>query len=289
MQIFWIELSKLKYKDFLNNLKNHILHWEDWKIVFTPNPEILLNTLKDKEFKEILQKADYLTIDWIWIYIWLQILENKRSIFIEILLLPYYFFNLFFRKKYLYKKYWERVCGSDLTKDLVEFVNEKGIKITIIDPFYPQDLKKCKSQKSFENDLRIKFPKLNFDYFIYNQNNLKNINHPEKLEVNFLEEIIKKIKNSDSKIIFSTLWMKSQEKSVLDIIEKCPNLKLWLWVGSSFDYFTWFQKRAPRIFRALWIEWLYRIITWPQKLKRIKRLYNAIFMFIWKVLITKKD
>ena len=281
MQIFWIKLDKLKYNDFVNNLKNHILHWDEGKIVFTPNPEILLNTLKDKEFKEILQKADYLTIDLIGIYIWLQI-QNPLAPFsgginkvLNFILLPYYFFNLFFRRKFLEEKYWERVCGSDLTKNLVEFASEKWIKITILDPYFPQDLKKCEAQKTFKDDLQRVFPKLKFDYFIYK---------PEQKD-----DIIKQIYASDSKILFSTLWMKSQEKSVIEIMEKCKNIKLWLWVGSSFDYFIGFQKRAPKIIRKLGLEWFYRLITWPQKIKRIKRLYNAIFVFIWKILTKEKS
>jgi len=283
MKIFDIELDNLKYNDFMNNIKSDLnTDKNEQKIIFTPNPEILLKTLEDREFKDLLEKANFLTIDGIWIYIWAQILENKKNplapfsggIIWNILLLPYYFFNLFFRKKYLYKKYWERICGSDLTSDLVSFSEKENIKITILDPYYPQDLKKVEAQKNFRKNLLKKFPKLNFDFFIYKKE--------EK------EDIIKKICSSNSKILFSTLWMKSQEKSIIEIMEKSPNLKLWLWIGSSFDYFIWFQKRAPKLFRNLWIEWLYRIFTWPQKLKRLKRLYNAIFVFIWKVLVYKK-
>jgi exopolysaccharide biosynthesis WecB/TagA/CpsF family protein len=83
--------------------------------------------------------------------------------------------------------------------------------------------------------------------------------------------------------LFSTLWMKSQEKSVIEIIEKCKNIKIWLWVWSSFDYFIGFQRRAPEIFRKLWIEWFYRIFTWPKKIVRLKRIYKAIFLFIFEV------
>lgn len=274
MKIFWINIDKLKYNDFINNLKLALI-WnnKNQTIVFTPNPEILLNIKEDKDFKELINKADYLTPDWIGLYIWFQILENKKNIFFEILLLPYYFFNLFFRKKYLYKKYWDRICGSDLTLDLVKFSEEKNIKITILDPYYPKDLAKCSSQENFRENLLKKFPKLDFDYFIY-------INEKK-------EEIIRKIWNSNSKILFSTLWMKTQEKSVIEIMWKCKNIKLWLWIGSSFDYFIWFQKRAPIIWRRLWLEWLYRLITWPKKITRIKRLYKAIFVFIWKALFYK--
>lgn len=81
--------------------------------------------------------------------------------------------------------------------------------------------------------------------------------------------------------------MKKQEKSIFEIMQKADNISLWLGVWSSFDYLIWFQKRAPKIFRNLWFEWLYRLITWPQKLKRLKRLYNAIIKFSFLVLIKK--
>jgi UDP-N-acetyl-D-mannosaminuronic acid transferase (WecB/TagA/CpsF family) len=34
-------------------------------------------------------------------------------------------------------------------------------------------------------------------------------------------------------------------------------------------------------------EWLYRIFFWPQKIKRIKRLWNAIFVFMYTIYISK--
>lgn len=266
MQIFWIKLNKLKYKDFVKKL----LELKKQNIVFTPNPEILLKTKTDLEFKKLLDKATYLNPDGIGLYIAFQILDNNYPLILNILLLPYYLFNLFIRRKYLYKKYWDRICGSDLTKDIVLKAEKKWIKITIIDLYNPTDLKKVESQKEFPNLISKKFPKLHFDYFIYN--------HSKK------DEIINKISKSDSKILFSTLWIKKQEQSVIEIMEKCKNIKLWLWIWSSFDYFIWFQKRAPKIFRDIWLEWLYRLITGPRKINRLKRLWNAIFVFTFKIL-----
>jgi N-acetylglucosaminyldiphosphoundecaprenol N-acetyl-beta-D-mannosaminyltransferase len=266
MKIFNIKLDKLKYNNFLKDL----LLLKKQNIVFTPNPEILLKTKSDKEFKNLLNKATYLTPDWIGLYIAFQILENNKWILLNILLLPYYFFNLFFRRKKLYNKYWDKICWSDLTKDIIINSEKKWIKITIIDLYNPNDKKKIESQKIFSKLLKKRFSKLKFDYFIYN---------PEKKEA-----IINNIHNSDSKILFSTLWMKKQEKSIIEIMNKCNNIKLWLWIWSSFDYFIWFQKRAPKIFRQLWLEWFYRLITWPKKIDRLKRLYNAIFIFLYKVI-----
>jgi UDP-N-acetyl-D-mannosaminouronate:lipid I N-acetyl-D-mannosaminouronosyltransferase len=81
--------------------------------------------------------------------------------------------------------------------------------------------------------------------------------------------------------------MKRQEQAVVEIMDKCYNIKLWLGIGSSFDYFTGFQKRAPKFWRAIWFEWLYRLATWPQKIVRLKRLWSAIFVFVFKVLVRK--
>jgi UDP-N-acetyl-D-mannosaminuronic acid transferase (WecB/TagA/CpsF family) len=59
MKIFGINLSNTKKE----NLLKEITKFDKQNIVFTPNPEILLISKTDKEFKEILEKANFLTID----------------------------------------------------------------------------------------------------------------------------------------------------------------------------------------------------------------------------------
>lgn len=270
MKIFWLEIQNIKYK----TLFSEITKLEKQNIVFTPNPEIMLKTLEDEEFKTLLEQANYLTSDGIGLYLAYQILDNNFGKIINYLLLPYYFFNIFFRKNMLYKKYGERICGSDLTKDLVDFAEKSGTKITILDLYNPTDIQKVESQKVFPQKIQKKFPNLQFDYFIYN---------PEKKE-----EIIQQIANSDSQMLFSTLWMKRQEQSIIKIMKQAPNLKIGLGIGSSFDYFIGFQKRAPKIWRNIGIEWLYRLLTGPRKFQRMKRLWAAIVVFPFTVLWRKK-
>jgi len=274
MQILWIPINKLSYKDFFLD----ITKLEKRSIIFTPNPEIILKTLEDKEFRELLLKANYLLPDWTGLYLATQINDIKANInnyiikvFVSIVLLPYFTFNVIFRKKSLYKKYWDKICWSDLTLDLLKFANKNNIKITVIDLYTPLDKNKVKIQGLFKEKLKLLYSNLDLDYFVYDE--------AKKIE------IIENIKNSDSKILFSTLWMKKQEQSIIEIMWKCENIKLWTWIWSSFDYITGFQKRAPNIWRYLWLEWLYRLITWPQKIKRLKRLYSAIIIFIYKIII----
>lgn len=268
MEIFWININKLKYKEFLDD----ILKFEKQNIVFTPNPEILLKAKVDQKFKNTINQATYLTPDWMWLYLAFQIIESNSQ-FKSIFYLPYYIYNIIFRKQYLYEKYWERICWSDITEDLLKFCNKENIKITIIDLYKPEDKNKTNSQKTFISNLQKKYINLNFDYFIY------------KLEDK--KDIINKINNSNSKIIFSTLGMKIQEESIIELMQECRNIKLWLWVWSSFDYIILFQKRAPKLWRKFWIEWLYRLINWPKKLNRLKRLYNAIIVFTIEIIKEK--
>jgi UDP-N-acetyl-D-mannosaminuronic acid transferase (WecB/TagA/CpsF family) len=59
MKILNHELSRLTYCDFFAQ----ITKLKKQAIVFTPNPEMLLQAANDREFSELLKKADYLTPD----------------------------------------------------------------------------------------------------------------------------------------------------------------------------------------------------------------------------------
>ncbi|MDD5213284.1 MAG: WecB/TagA/CpsF family glycosyltransferase [Candidatus Gracilibacteria bacterium] len=269
MKIFDIELDALKYGDFFKE----IVKFDKKNIVFTPNPEILLSLKKDKEFTQIVKKATHLVPDGIGLYIGFQIADNNYGTFVNTLLLPYFFFNLFFRRKSLYAKYGDKICGSDLTRDLIEFADKNSLGVTILDLYNPTDTKKVESQKILIPRLQEKYPNANFHLYIYRQEEF--------------EQILKDIENSGDKIVLATLGAKRQEKLILDIFEKLDSVSVGAGIGSSIDYLIGFQKRAPKIWRALGLEWLYRLITGPQKINRLKRIYNAIFVFIYEVLKSK--
>jgi len=274
MKIFQLEIWKYKYQELLAEITGFIhssSQESTGKAIFTPNPEMCLQTLQDREFLEALQKADYLTSDGIGLYLGYQIQDSSKLV--SIVLFPYFLYNILFRKTYLYNKYGERICGSDLTNSLLDFSVKNDIKIAIIDPYYPDDVLKCESQKVFRERLSEKFPSLSFDFYVYSEDTS--------------HEVFKKMHDSGAQILFSTLWMKKQEISVLKGLELCPNIKLWLGIGSSFDYHTGFQRRAPKILRDLGFEWLYRIFTSPNTWGRLTRIYQALIVFPVKVLLYK--
>ncbi len=272
-EIFWVKLINTSFWWLLNEIKSRFSCGKK-TFITTPNPDILNRSLKDKKFRNILQKSDFATPDAIWLYLAYQILEYNNKI-LRILLLPYFIFNIIFRKNYLYKKYGERICGSDLTLELLNIINknENKIKIWIIDVFQIWDDKisqqKKYIQENFDKLFGKKYPNINYKLILYKNGDDKK-----------LYDIIQKEK---IKIAFVTLWSRTQEIVSYNIIQNTDCI-VSLWIGSSFDYITGFQKRAPKKFGDSGFEWLYRLVVSPGRWNRIKRIYNSIVVFSFNVI-----
>ncbi|MDP2396654.1 MAG: hypothetical protein Q8S84_04895 [bacterium] len=58
---------------------------------------------------------------------------------------------------------------------MINIASESQIPVTIIDLYNPTDVNKIKSQEIFKELLTNKFPKLKFDYFVYNPIEKENI------------------------------------------------------------------------------------------------------------------
>lgn len=99
------------------------------------------------------------------------------------------------------------------------------------------------------------------------------------------DAIFKKIIKLKPDIVLVALGMPLQEKLIYKYYDQFDK-GIFVGVGGSFDVISGTKKRAPKIFRKLYIEWLYRILSEP---KRIKRFYNNNIKFIIKIKKHKKD
>ena len=61
---------------------------------------------------------------------------------------------------------------------------------------------------------------------------------------------------------------------------------IFIGVGGSFDVYSETKKRAPKLFIKLNLEWLYRLLKEPG---RIKRFYNNNIKFIAYVFKNRKN
>ena len=94
------------------------------------------------------------------------------------------------------------------------------------------------------------------------------------------DEIVTRIKATRPDIIFAGLGAGKQEKWL------AKNLKglgtgVGVGIGGSFDVVAGIKKRAPKWIQALYIEWLYRLLTEPQRWKR----QLALPKFLWLTLV----
>ena len=96
------------------------------------------------------------------------------------------------------------------------------------------------------------------------------------------DKVFEKIAKTKPDIVLVALGIPLQEKLIYKHLNKFDK-GIFIGVGGSFDVISGHKKRAPKIFIKLNLEWLYRILKEP---KRLKRFYDSNVKFLFKV---KKD
>ena len=153
----------------------------------------------------------------------------------------------------------ERITGIDIAKELLKLGNKQkksiylfGAKQEVID--------------SMEKVLKESYPNLNL---------VGMSNGYEKDKDKIFEKIVK----TKPDIVLVALGIPLQEKLIYKHLDKFDK-GIFVGVGGSFDVISGHKKRAPKIFIKLNLEWLYRILKEP---KRLKRFYDSNVKFIFKV------
>ena len=80
-------------------------------------------------------------------------------------------------------------------------------------------------------------------------------------------------------ILFVAYGFPKQEEWIAENLEKLP-IRMAMGVGGSFDYLSGKVARAPKVVRSLGLEWLFRLIREPWRIRR----QTALFKFIILVL-----
>lgn len=98
------------------------------------------------------------------------------------------------------------------------------------------------------------------------------------------EIVLKKINSSGANILLVGFGQVKQENWITRNLIKMPDIKVAIGVGGTFDYLSGRIRRAPQWLRVLGLEWLFRLVTQPQRLGRI---FNATVKFLWLVVFKK--
>jgi len=113
----------------------------------------------------------------------------------------------------------------------------------------------------------------------------------EKLKVTYIkdgyfkdrEKVLAELKEKEPKLILVALGSPRQEEFIKDARKILPE-SIMIGVGGSFDVWSGEVQRAPVIYQKLGLEWLYRTVKEPQ---RIKRIFPTLPRFILRVLLSK--
>lgn len=98
------------------------------------------------------------------------------------------------------------------------------------------------------------------------------------------DKIFEEIEQKNPDVVLVALGIPAQEKLIAKHYDKFSK-GIFIGVGGSFDVISGTKKRAPKLFLKLNLEWLYRIVTEP---KRLKRFWSSNVKYISKIRKEKK-
>lgn len=163
----------------------------------------------------------------------------------------------------------ERIAGVDLMFSLCSLAADKGWRVFLLGG------KDNVAQKAAAK-LKDKYPNIKIAYFAGSSNIANEI----KVE---REGSIERINKFGTDLLFVAYGAPYQE---LWIANNLPSLKVGvaMSVGGAIDYIAGSVKRAPEWIRKLGLEWLFRLIRQPWRIKRQFKLIR----FVWLVLKERK-
>lgn len=153
----------------------------------------------------------------------------------------------------------ERITGIDIANELLKFGNEQkksiylfGSKQEVID--------------SMKIVIKEQYP------------NLKLVGTSNGY-VTDKDKVFDEIVKLEPDIVLLALGIPLQEMLIYKHLNRFKK-GIFVGVGGSFDVMSGMKKRAPKIFIKLNLEWLYRIMKEP---KRLKRFYDSNVKFLFRI------
>jgi len=89
------------------------------------------------------------------------------------------------------------------------------------------------------------------------------------------QALFERVRDSGAKIVTVAMGSPRQEILMQDCRLVCPSA-LYMGVGGTYDVFTGHVKRAPKVWQNLGLEWLYRLLSQPTRIKRQIRLLRYL-------------
>lgn len=240
--------------------------------IVTPNPEFIMAAQSDTEFKRVLNAADLAIPDGSRLG-WAYRMTQEKNIFKKILLFPFFLFPI---KQVIQ---FETVAGVDLMEKLCEQAAEKGLTIGLLGG------KNSVAEKTADC-LQKKYPKLKVVFAsdgpkVDNMGNVLSSTYYGNKTENSKPIIHNTNPIPQVDILFVAFGQVKQEKWIAKNLDKIP-VKVAMGVGGAFDYLSGSVTRAPSWMRSIGLEWLFRLVLQPWRIKRQIKLLKFITLLLFK-------
>ena len=268
--IFGIDIHTGSHEDFISAIGAY-LKSSQFHYVVTPNPEMVMAAQKDGAFLQALQNADLKTPDGIGLIMASHVLHTPLSqnrlvrvlqLLLEAIMLP------FTQSR---SKISERISGVDIVSQLIEKYQDGSAKFYFLGG--PEGVAH-KAQQILEQ----KYPKIA----------IVGAEDGGSISVDGIGEndnqVIDRINKSGAQILLVSFGAPKQELWMSRNKELLASVRVALGVGGTLDFITGKQKRAPVLLRKMGLEWLWRLVQDP---KRIRRIIIAFPLFPLYVAVRK--
>lgn len=284
LKILGVKIDNFSKKEILQKVES-FLESESFHQIVTTNAEFILKAQEDRNFQEIINKADLSVADSISI-------------------------------KYAFLRHFQflktRMAGVDLMQEILKLAEKKKIPVFLVarkgglsDWWETKEV----ILRKF-SDLEIRGADLNVDDFFGELQNSK-VKIPDKLFNFFLKNqiifgndrkkerercFLNKNFNNKKFVVFCNFGAPEQDKFIDSLRNSGLKICLGMGVGGSFDFLTGKVKRAPKWMQFLGLEWLFRLIQQffikqPKnssvQSNRFRRIFKAVIIFPIRVILNK--
>jgi UDP-N-acetyl-D-mannosaminouronate:lipid I N-acetyl-D-mannosaminouronosyltransferase len=149
-----------------------------------------------------------------------------------------------------------RVAGADLWEAMMERAGKEGTPVFLIGG-KPEIL--AETEQKLRSQWNVNIVGSQDGYF-----------KPEQRDALF-----ERIRDSGAAIVTVAMGSPKQELLMRDC-RKVQPLALYMGVGGTYDVFTGHVKRAPKIWQNLGLEWLYRLLSQPSRIRRQLKLLKFL-------------
>jgi N-acetylglucosaminyldiphosphoundecaprenol N-acetyl-beta-D-mannosaminyltransferase len=258
-QIAGIKIDALSKKDAISEI-NKFLISENAHLITTIYSEFIVFAKQNLKFKQVLNNSDLALTDGIgiaWADYFLTQTKSKNKILAFCNLLAS-LFKTAINPKSVFKNIPEKISGSELVWDIVRLASENKNSICLYGGTNGVAKKTAEKLKERYSDIII------------------NLAQSDK---KFDEQAVNEIKQSKSDILLIAYSPPMQEIWLSDNLQNF-GVKLAIGLGGTFDYIAGKRAYRPNFFNSRGLEWLWRLFTQPY---RIKRMWNALPVFIWQI------